>query len=322
MGRRGRANKLVAALAAVGGVALLLASVWTGVSYAAPPAPITDYANYPPPLPATCTVDGAAVLQGVQFSTGGQSAETLGGLPVTFGQPVTMTWTGFTPGCEGLGIGLSLKYALEPTFDPTDNQVLHSYVYCGPGDPTAPCTAPYTLTLQMPTSAVVPCGQLDAHIGPPLAVVGPAGAFYSLGSSQNMLISAWNGGTEPCDYPPCAENPNLPAGSVLCGGSSVTPTTTPTTAPPTTAPPTTAPPTTAAPATTAAPPTTAAASATGATVLGTRVSTATAATAQSPIIPVTGAESRPWALIAGVLLLAGAPLALLFRRREGRHFAA
>ena len=58
-------------------------------------------------------------------------------------------------------------------------------------------------------------------------------------------------------------------------------------------------------------------------MLGTRVSTAPAAsTATAQTIPVTGSETRPWAMVAGLLLLAGAPLALLFRRREGQHFAS
>jgi LPXTG-motif cell wall-anchored protein len=317
MPRRGRKNKVVAALAALGGVGLLLASVWTGVSYAAPPPPVTDYASDPPPLPATCPADGAGVLQNVQFSAGGQTASNLQALPIGGGTAVTMTWSGFTPGCEGLGIGLSLKYAQMPTFNPADDQVLHSFVYCGPGDPTAPCTAPYTLTLTMPTAAVVPCGQLDAHIGPPLAVVGPSGAFYNLGNSQNMLISAWNGGTEPCDYEVCATNPSLPAGSVLCTSTPTAPPTSPTT--PSSAPPTSPPSSTAS----TAPPSTPT-SATAATVLGTRVSAAPAAVGGTvaTTIPATGSETRPWAMVAGLLLLAGAPLALIFRRREGRHFAA
>jgi LPXTG-motif cell wall-anchored protein len=38
-------------------------------------------------------------------------------------------------------------------------------------------------------------------------------------------------------------------------------------------------------------------------------------------LPFTGSTTRPQLLLAGLLLLIGAPLALVVRRRPGKHFA-
>src|SRR5687768_5459282 len=81
----------------------------TGVAGAAeaPPAgpggmqPITDYANYPPDLPAGCP-DGAGTLLVLQFDNGrGNTVSDLRQLPVVTGDVVMMSWTGFAPGCAG-----------------------------------------------------------------------------------------------------------------------------------------------------------------------------------------------------------------------------
>jgi len=197
------------------------------------PPPITDYANYPLGLgliPAGCTAQGANVVDGELFSLNGgpgvADMNQLGEVPND--AVVTMTWTNFAPGCEGVGISLSRKISLTPHFDLADEQFLSTWAYCGPGG-TA-CTAPYSLTLNLALAPPVACYQLDANIGPPLNVVGPNTAYYSLNSPFNMLISANNGGTEPCTPAPCPTNPSVPAGSAEC--EEAPPTTTSTTTPP------------------------------------------------------------------------------------------
>ena len=190
----------------------------------AQPAPVVDYDTYPPDLPDTCTVEGADVIVGAQYSVNGTTAGDLDELTLAPGNTVTMTWTGFAPGCEAVGIGLSVKIALEPTFDVNDDQYLNNFDYCGPDGPL--CEAPYQLQVEMPPAMIAPCWQVDAHLGPPLSVVGPSGSYYGLNGVRNMLISANNGGTTPCTPAPCEENPAVPAGAIEC-----TPGTTSTTAP-------------------------------------------------------------------------------------------
>jgi hypothetical protein len=143
---------------------------------------------------------------------------------------ITMTWDSFAPGCEGVGITLSRKISITPEFNQGDVQYLNSWSYCGPDG--TPCTAPYSLTLNLGLAAPVACYQLDANIGPPLNVVGPDTAYYSLGQPFNMLISAKNGGTAPCTPTPCATNPSIPDSSAECEEATTT------TLPPTTLPPT------------------------------------------------------------------------------------
>ena len=75
-----------------------------------------------------------------------------------------MTWPAFAPGCESLGIGLSVKISRSTSFIGDDNQYLQSFSYCGPEGPT--CTTPASISLQVPSAALVPCFQLDAHIAP------------------------------------------------------------------------------------------------------------------------------------------------------------
>ncbi|MDH4146770.1 MAG: hypothetical protein OEY23_16550 [Acidimicrobiia bacterium] len=205
---------------AFSGLLLLILGFSAAVSAAAPD-PVTDYANYPAPLPAGCP-DSAGIVDGEQYTINGQTADNLASLPAPLpGSTVTMTWSSFAAGCpsDQVGIGLSVKISLSPSFVEADLQHLAAFGYCGPEGPV--CAAPFQISFVMPAADLVPCWQLDAHIGPPLAVVGPQpdGSFYSgvlNGSGQTMLISAQNGGTEPCAPPPCPSNPAIPAGALGC----------------------------------------------------------------------------------------------------------
>jgi hypothetical protein len=192
-----------------------------------------------------------------------------------------MTWTGFAPGCEGIGVGLSGKISPFPYFDPTANQWAQYIGYCGPG--ANPCVAPYQVSISLNPPVDVPCYQIDAHLGPQLLDVGPAGAFYS-NAQFNMLVSAFNGGFAPCEVPVCPTNPLIPAAAIACA--------TTTTAPPTTPPP--APPTTPPPAPPIQPP----------AVSPTQVSI-------RPTIAVTGRSSGELATGGALLLVAGVGLAVV-----------
>ncbi len=191
----------------------------TGAQTASPP-PVTDYGQYPLGLgliPDGCTSEGASLLRGEQFSVNGgtpvSSLRDLGVIPS--GATITMTWTGFATGCENVGLSLSRKIALTPGFDPTTNQYLNVWSYCGPGGDA--CTG--TLALDLADAGEVNCYQYDATAGPPLRVVGPDGSFYSSNGGFNMLISANNGGSGDCTPTPCPEPgapPGLPAGAEEC----------------------------------------------------------------------------------------------------------
>ena len=137
------------------------------------------------------------MVPGAQFTVNGRTGCDLAALPIASGDAVTMIWPAFAPGCESLGIGLSVKISQSTSFNENDNQYLQSFSYCGPEGPT--CTTPASISIQVPSAALVPCFQLDADIGPPLALVGPAGVYYGSGLAphDNMLISAFNGGAEP-----------------------------------------------------------------------------------------------------------------------------
>lgn len=315
----------------------------------AQPAPITTYDDYPPELPETCTVDGPDVLQGLLFTVNGESAEDLRTLNVDQGDTVTMTWDSFTPGCEGLGIGLSTKIAGSTEFDPSINQYGLEFSYCGPEGPECG-DGPFQLTLRVPPPEELPCYQIDAHIGPPLAVVGPDGAFYGLGNEPNMLISAKNGGGAPCDVPVCETNPDLPAQSPLCNEDSAAtedevcihnpelPADSPDCVEPV---PTTTPPTTEAPPSpqpTEVPqpepevggqsvenPAANGGSSTGIET-GVQSGSVSSGAAQAGsqnlgTLPRTGSDNGTMAVVAGLFLAAGGYVAWLFKRPRGRHFA-
>jgi hypothetical protein len=173
------------------------------------PTPITDFANYPLGLgiiPPTCTAEGPDAVNGERFSAdGGPEVTDLRQLNLTDAQQVTMRWDSFAPGCEGVGVALSGKASGATVFDPNMDQIGDRSAYCGPEAGMIPCTAPFELTLFLddrPGDPVPPCYQVDASLGPPLAIVGPSGSFYGILNGQfNMLISAWNGGREPCGTP-------------------------------------------------------------------------------------------------------------------------
>lgn len=282
------------------------------------PPPITDYANYPLNLgliPNGCTAQGADVVNGEQFSVNGSapvgSMRDLGEVPS--GATVTMTWESFAPGCEGVGISLSRKISASTDFNAADVQYLNAWSYCGPDG--TPCGAPGSLTLNLAGAGEVACYQLDANIGPPLNVVGPNTAYYSLGSAFNMLISAKNGGTAPCTPAPCAMNPEIPATAAECQEV----TTTTTTAPP--PPPTTV--TTAPAVTTTAPPPPAAAptttvSAAPSCAANQRLDVATGqcvtVLASSAALPFTGSRASDLARVGGLFLLAGGLFVAAARR--------
>jgi len=343
----GRRQRVVVALGVLCGMVLLLVGMSTGVSSAAP-GPITDVASYPPPMPAGCTVEGAAVVPGVQFNVNGQTSSDLRTLNIAPGDTVTMTWPAFAPGCETLGVGFSVKISQDVIFNIDDNQYLQSFTYCGPDGPA--CTTPGSISIQLPSADLVPCYQLDAHIGAPLAIVGPAGSYYGntlTPGRPDMLISAQNGGTGSCEVPPCATDAAVPAAAILCTSQVTTTTTAPTPTTPTTEPVCATNPLLPASSPDCAqpsPPTTGGVCATNAAVSasspeclpltscppGEQMDAVTgqclAASASNvgrqvaATIPVTGSHSQPLLVIAGILLAVGAPLTLLCRRPDGRRF--
>ncbi len=218
-------------LAVVSAGAAVMVFFTAGVSHAQV-APVVDYGTYPPALPAGCPEGGAALIN-VRFSSGTATSDSLRTLALVPGQTFAMLWDGFAPGCVGVGVGLSSKAASLATFDVNADYWLYEFAYCGPEAGGTPCAAgANSLTLRVPPLPDVPCYQLDAHLTPPLAQVGPTTGYYSgsLNGKRNMLISAQNGGTGSCGpLPVCATNPTLPAVAYLCLQTSATTTTTTTT---------------------------------------------------------------------------------------------
>ncbi len=214
-GRRRRAgSQRVRAAVTAAAAAVLLALATNGASAATAPVPppVTDYATYPQRdalFPPGCTVDGAGVLVGLAFTARGESRASLRELVLGPGDVVTMSWSGFAPGCEGIGVSLSVKKTNTPAFEPADNQqLLRPYDYCGPGGVACSPASDgrYQLQLAVPAREVSCNYQIDAAIGPPLEVVGPAGSYYTTGNREangkpggpDMLISAYNGGVGDC----------------------------------------------------------------------------------------------------------------------------
>lgn len=215
-------SKVAAALGLIFALLAGLGVTTSSVASAAdgpPPPPIVDYANYPDGIaglvPPGC--NGTNVLEGLQFTVnGGAPNASLSAFTLAAGDNIVMTWTGFGQGCAGAGISLSVKEAATQVFDPLDNQQLVlPFAYCGPGG--ASCDG-NTLSLTVPTLTVTCNFQIDAVIGPPLAVVGPNGSYYNsltrgdhgkawstAQGGTNMLISANNGGIGHCNLPPTAD---------------------------------------------------------------------------------------------------------------------
>jgi LPXTG-motif cell wall-anchored protein len=304
-----RIAQLASVLFCLTGV-LVFASAGTG---AAQVAPVTNFAAYPPPLPAGCP-QGAAALVNVRFTANGYTTATLYGVVAQPGDSIVMQWDGFVAGCSGVGVGFSSKLAETPDFQPSSTYWLYDFDYCGPEAGATPCPAGAgSLTLTVPPAMDVPCYQLDAHLGPPLSKVGPTGTYYGpLNGVQNMLVSAKNAGSGNCnDIPPCPTDPSIPAAALGC-----VPTTTTTT--------------TSVPTSTVPPTSTSAPSATT-TTSGSGVSPSTVATgapdcpagmvaqpggrcAAASVLPATGRDSGSLALTGGLFLLSG--LCFVFAHRR------
>ena len=326
--RRRRVAQVLALICAVAG---LLVFGTAGVGYGAV-APVVDYSTYPPTLPAGCA-EGAGALINVQFSAGGATSPSLRTLPLVPGQTFTMSWDGFSTNCAQVGVGLSSKIASLATFEQTADYWLYAFAYCGPEAGAIPCAqGANTLTLAVPPVDLVPCYQLDAHLTPPLAQVGPTTDYYSapLNGIRGMLISAQNGGVGDCGpLPPCVTNPAIPAVAYLC------PQTGTSTVPPTSAPPTTVPavstsaaasttlpaPTTVAPTT--SPPLVATSTAQPPCASG-QVRDSVAGPCRDPLagggaqqLPVSGRDSRSLATTGVLFLLSGLCLVFAYRRSDG-----
>ena len=271
-------------------------------------APVTDYAKYPLGLgiiPAGCTAQGGEILVGEQYSINGGApqADLRNVGEIANDAVVTMTWTGYAQGCEGIGLSLSRKVAPSPAFDPSVNQYVNAWSYCGPGGNA--CNG--TLTLDLSTTTGVACYQLDASVGPPLNVVGPAGAFYSLNGKFNTLLSANNGGTQPCIPAPCVEAgapADMPATAADCDDVAVT---TITTARPAATTTTTAP-AAVSPTTASTTPTPVAASTPAA------VSPTTIAAVGAQALPRTGSSTTDMARLGAALAVAGLLMVAATRR--------
>lgn len=209
-----------------GAVVALLVAAWSAslvgglndrAGAAVPPPVVREYATYPGAVvPLSCRSTPAKdVLAAVRFSVDGIESASLRSLPIVVGSVVTMRWDGFAPGCEGVGVGISDKVNNAAVFDHLANQYGSDGAYCGPGGD--PCMAPYELRLTVAARGGFTCFQVDAHIGPQLAVIGPAGSFYEFNNVvYPTLISAFNGGTEPCRFTICVGHPDLPAASIEC----------------------------------------------------------------------------------------------------------
>lgn len=219
-GRSTGFSTLARALLALGTASVALLGV-AGTADAAGPSPITDYANYPAPLPAGCP-DGAGALTGLSYSNGrGGTASSLWGLNVRHGDTVTKSWSGFDSDClaadgsPAITVGLAAYDNPTLRFDPTvDEELLDGWAACGAE--AGACTKVnnrYQLQVTLPGSAV--CNlQLDSFLGLPLAIIGPSGSFYSdasRGHGPNRLLSASNFGLEPCVAPTTTQAPTTTA---------------------------------------------------------------------------------------------------------------
>ena len=212
-----------------------------------PPVITTDYAAYPAAgsIPASCATDGRGVVQGLRFflipgpgtptrpaqwttdpgPTGDYTTtrssrrfETFPSPSVFPGDTVVVLWDRWTPGCEGVGVSMSVKKTDGPTFDIARDQALlggstGAFGWCQSS--TDPCTSSGVNRLQVaiPSAAVTCNFQLDLVIGAPLETVGPHGSYYTasvrqqaqaagLGtfntSGPGMLLDALNQGLGNC----------------------------------------------------------------------------------------------------------------------------
>jgi LPXTG-motif cell wall-anchored protein len=184
-------------------------------------AAITNYGTYPQDglIPDGCTQQGAAVLVGLSYAITHNGVErtatSLSGEQLFINDQVTMSWTNYAAGCEGIGVSLAVKSTDHNTFVITDNQhLIAGWQYCSGSDCGGNGTGAGSLTLHVPSKQQACNFQFDAIIGPPLADVGPAGSYYSSSNrasqnmahptDRNMLIGASNGGKGEC-VPPTVE---------------------------------------------------------------------------------------------------------------------
>jgi hypothetical protein len=206
----------IGAAVAVASVGLVGYEAVTQVAMAAPPPVVTtDYAAFPPPLPAGCVSDGPGFLIGYRsfiqrpgapavdpFVDPGPGAQTpadraarslrrLEGV-IQVGDQLVVRWTSWAAGCDSLPVSFPLKQTIHPFFDLADDQALvrepngpYNFRYCRSNGEGCDVTATgFELSATIPQLHVI-CGfQLDVVIGSPLETVGPHGSYYQTQNRQ------------------------------------------------------------------------------------------------------------------------------------------
>ena len=125
-------------------------------------------------------------MTGVAFTAGRQSGK-LNELTLRAGDVLTMTWTGWAPGCAPVvgAVSLVAHGTVLEQFDPAEDQPLLTSITCEGLDGCASgASGNFGLTLALPGS-VTCLGQIDAVTGPPLSAVGPTGGYY-----ESRLVAA------------------------------------------------------------------------------------------------------------------------------------
>jgi hypothetical protein len=182
-------------------------------------------------------------------------------------------------------------------FDPlVDQSLIAGWATCGPAAGECERSGDrYSLEVSLPSSGAC-AAQLDLVVGPPLAIVGPSGSYYSSvarnDNGPNNLIASGSPATSPCAAPATAVPVSQPALDVTSPPDTTAPAaaTSPVTVEPTPA-------TTTAAATTAPP------------------AVSAEALAVSPAqLPVTGRDMRATAAVAVIIAIIGAALIAISRR--------
>ena len=155
----GRFMRLVAAVLATAGVALLCSATIAAADGGS--EPIVDVGEYPAALPDGCP-QGADGLFGLRFDNGRGASETeLSQLGLDAGDTLTMNWDGFAAGCldpsgqPAVLVSLAAYLTPAPTFDPAVDQRLVGWSSCGAG--AGSCGADgsgYQLNLALPGPTV------------------------------------------------------------------------------------------------------------------------------------------------------------------------
>jgi hypothetical protein len=200
--------------AALGGL-LVAAGVLVGLSGGAggqvlPPL-VTDYENYPDTpqalLGAGCDRTGLGETQqfAVEFVLNGNVSQPVATLqdlpPFSAGDVITMMWFAVDPACVGSAVSLVVKDAPQPFFNPSANQPTAAYNVTTLSDQDG--GGSLSLTLPDLSALGHDCSfQIDAVVGVPLSVVGPAGSFYSESlrgdGRRTTLVSFSNGAYADC----------------------------------------------------------------------------------------------------------------------------